>query len=72
LFNVHRGDGKRFVARADEKLTAFIELEAAVSKSQRSGEMSVDWFAHHSIRARKLTSPSRTFSAHARLCDFRR
>jgi hypothetical protein len=27
---MHRGDGKRFVARADEKLTAFIELEAAV------------------------------------------
>ena len=23
----HRGDGKRFVVRADEKLTAFIELE---------------------------------------------
>jgi hypothetical protein len=26
----HRGDGKRFVARADEKLTAFVELESAV------------------------------------------
>jgi hypothetical protein len=26
----HRGDGKRFVARADEKLTAFIELESAI------------------------------------------
>jgi hypothetical protein len=25
-----RGDGKRFVARADEKLTAFAELEAQV------------------------------------------
>jgi hypothetical protein len=24
------GDGKRFVVRADEKLTAFLELEAAV------------------------------------------
>jgi len=24
------GDGKRFVARADEKLTAFLELERAV------------------------------------------
>jgi len=23
----HRGDGKRFVVRADEKLTAFVELE---------------------------------------------
>jgi hypothetical protein len=25
-----RDDGKRFVVRADEKLTAFLELEAAV------------------------------------------
>jgi hypothetical protein len=25
-----RGDGKRFVVRADEKLTAFMELEAAI------------------------------------------
>ena len=26
----HRSDGKRFVARADEKLTAFVDLEAAI------------------------------------------
>ena len=26
----HRGDGKRFVVHADEKLTAFVELEAAI------------------------------------------
>jgi len=25
-----RGDGKRFVVRADEKLTAFVELESAI------------------------------------------
>jgi hypothetical protein len=25
-----RGDGKRFVVRADEKLTAFLELESAI------------------------------------------
>jgi hypothetical protein len=25
-----RGDGKRFIVRADEKLTAFLELEAAI------------------------------------------
>jgi hypothetical protein len=24
--DAHRGDGKRFVVRADEKLTAFVEL----------------------------------------------
>jgi hypothetical protein len=28
-----RGDGKRFVARADEKLTAFIEFELAIRAS---------------------------------------
>jgi len=26
----HRDDGKRFVVRADEKLTAFVESEAAI------------------------------------------
>jgi hypothetical protein len=27
--DAHLGNGKRFVARADEKLTAFVELESA-------------------------------------------
>jgi len=35
IADAHRDDGKRFVVRADEKLTAFIELEAAI----RSGRM---------------------------------
>jgi hypothetical protein len=30
IANAHRGDGKRYVVRADEKLTAFIELERAI------------------------------------------
>jgi hypothetical protein len=30
LADAHRGDGKRFVVRADEKLTAFLELESAI------------------------------------------
>jgi hypothetical protein len=29
IVDAHRDDGKRFIARADEKLTAFMELEAA-------------------------------------------
>jgi hypothetical protein len=29
IADAHRGDGKRFVVRVDEKLTAFIELELA-------------------------------------------
>jgi hypothetical protein len=28
--NAHRDDGKRFVVRADEKLTAFVELESEI------------------------------------------
>jgi hypothetical protein len=29
IADAHRGDGKRFVVRADEKLTAFLELQSA-------------------------------------------
>jgi hypothetical protein len=31
--DAHRGDGKRFVVRADEKLAAFFELEAAIFRN---------------------------------------
>jgi hypothetical protein len=30
IADAHRDDGKRYVARADEKLSAFIELESAI------------------------------------------
>jgi hypothetical protein len=30
IADAHRGDGKRFVVHADEKLTAFNELELAI------------------------------------------
>jgi hypothetical protein len=29
IAHAHRGDGKRFIVRADETLTAFLELERA-------------------------------------------
>jgi hypothetical protein len=32
IVDAHRGDGKRFVVHADEKLTAFLELEWAILK----------------------------------------
>jgi hypothetical protein len=35
LDSVHRDDGKRFVVNADEKLTAFIELERVIRESLR-------------------------------------
>jgi hypothetical protein len=31
--DAHRGDGRRFIVRADEKLTAFLELESAIGAS---------------------------------------
>ena len=33
IADAHRDDGKRFVVHADEKLTAFLELEAAMRGS---------------------------------------
>jgi hypothetical protein len=30
IADAHRGDGKRFVGRADEKVTAFVELESVI------------------------------------------
>jgi hypothetical protein len=37
IADAHRDDGKRFVVHADEKLTAFLELESAI-RSTASGE----------------------------------
>jgi hypothetical protein len=39
IVDAHR-DGKRFVVRADEKLTAFVELERAIHK------FAVSWIAY--------------------------
>ena len=39
IADAHRGDGKRFVMRADEKLTAFLELETAIRPT--SAELSL-------------------------------
>jgi len=30
IVDAQRSDGKRFIVRADEKLTAFVELESAI------------------------------------------
>ena len=30
IADAHRGDGRRFVVRADEMLTAFVELQQAI------------------------------------------
>jgi hypothetical protein len=38
IADAHRGDGKRFVVRSEEKLTAFGELKAEISHVQASAE----------------------------------
>jgi hypothetical protein len=35
ITDAHRGDSKRFVARADEKLTAFLEFQSAIRTLRR-------------------------------------
>jgi hypothetical protein len=35
IADAHRGDGKRFVVRADEKLAAFVELESVIRAAER-------------------------------------
>jgi hypothetical protein len=38
--DAHRGDGKRYVVRADEILTALVELESAIRDCEdKSGEL---------------------------------
>ena len=32
VVDAHRDDGRRFVVHADEKLTAFVELECAITR----------------------------------------
>ena len=42
IADAHREDGKRFVARANEKLTAFIELESAIWQHVKYWEIIAD------------------------------
>jgi hypothetical protein len=41
IVDAHRDDGKRFVVHADEKLTAFLELERVTRESLRFSN--ADW-----------------------------
>jgi len=35
IADAHRGDGKRFVVRADERLIAFVKLESAIITTEK-------------------------------------
>jgi hypothetical protein len=41
IADAHRDDGKRFVVRTDEKLTAFTELESAIRAVNCNGRIEV-------------------------------
>jgi hypothetical protein len=48
IADAHRDDGKRFVVRADERVSAFVELESAIPASeagsgQRFDNNSTSW-----------------------------
>jgi hypothetical protein len=45
IVDAHRDDGKRYVVRADEKLTAFLELELAIHALTRAGVSSFRLFS---------------------------
>jgi hypothetical protein len=44
IADAHRGDVKRFVVRADEKLTAFVELESAIARAANCLDRRRDFF----------------------------
>jgi hypothetical protein len=58
--DAHHGDGKRFVVRADEKLTAFLELESAIKRDHP--EMPMD-----SLTAKGRVVPFEKIKKHLRL-----
>jgi hypothetical protein len=44
--DAHCGDGKRFVVRSDEKVTAFIELESVIPISSELPRQAGEVFRH--------------------------
>ncbi len=41
IADAHRGDRKRFIVRADEKLTVLVELESAIRAQSRIDRLTV-------------------------------
>jgi hypothetical protein len=39
ITDAHRDDGRRFVARAEEKLAAFVEVESAIRRASRENQL---------------------------------
>jgi hypothetical protein len=41
IVDAHRDDGKRYVVHADEKLTAFLELETAIKAKSKVARVGI-------------------------------
>jgi hypothetical protein len=50
IADAHRDDGKRFVVRSDEKLTAFVELESAIRAVERLEPRNRQSTTHKAVR----------------------
>ena len=57
IVDAHRDDGKRFVVRADEKLTAFMELESAIRDDQRLLQRLVRFFLTFDASSSRQENP---------------
>ena len=63
IVDVHRDEGKRFAVRADEKLTAFRELECSTQRASRSGSYRPLYFKTRSRISRRNALRSVSLSA---------
>jgi hypothetical protein len=57
IADAHRGDGKRFVVHAEEKLTAFLELESAIRAAQCRLAFRTTFYLDVSVRSVLRTTP---------------
>jgi hypothetical protein len=60
IADAHRDDGKRLVVRADEKLTAFLELESAIREA--SGKLLKEVFLRRPAILRSQQSRKKYFA----------
>jgi hypothetical protein len=66
--DAHRGDGKRFVVRADEKLTASVELESAILRLRRIGLTDRrDFFKNSALNGSELNHANRKIQLVSRI-----
>jgi hypothetical protein len=73
IADAHRGDGKRFVVRADEKLTAFLELERVTRSIHSCGfdkltamEVELAFWCLTQLRCSRIFDLANTFTRNAK------